>query len=243
MEKHTPRTSSPNFKPGTAMRPAWWSDEHTSSWDRVKEALRRDWEQTKADLSSAGRDLNQNLVDTVKQAAGSQPLPAPTMKTRPDTPEQVAARIEDNIKARGKARERLAEAQTKAEVERVRAEGKVAQAEYDAQTKIADEQKKIAEARSDADEKIADARIEAQEKINKAQEKVSDAARDWGRAEPALRYGYGARMRYADSSAWDDQLESRLRGEWDELKSGSTWDEARQNVRLGWDYAARNRVV
>lgn len=55
--------------------PSWWSDTHTSAWDRSKEALRRDWEQTKADLSSGGRELNQDAGDTVKQAAGKQAIP------------------------------------------------------------------------------------------------------------------------------------------------------------------------
>jgi len=55
--------------------PTWWNDEHTSAWDRVKAALRRDWEQTKADLSSRGTELNQGVSDTVKQAVGKEPVP------------------------------------------------------------------------------------------------------------------------------------------------------------------------
>jgi hypothetical protein len=31
--------------------PSWWTDGHTSAWERTKEALHRDWEQTKADVS------------------------------------------------------------------------------------------------------------------------------------------------------------------------------------------------
>jgi hypothetical protein len=60
---------------GTLNNPRWWSEEHRSAWDRVKEALRRDWEQTKSDLHLGGTDLNQDVDDTVKQAAGTQPLP------------------------------------------------------------------------------------------------------------------------------------------------------------------------
>jgi hypothetical protein len=58
--------------------PSWWTDNETSTWDRMKEALRRDWEQTKNDFSSkSGKDLNQDVDDTVKQAAGKEAIPAP----------------------------------------------------------------------------------------------------------------------------------------------------------------------
>jgi hypothetical protein len=55
-----------------ANRPTWYKDEHDQSWDRVKTAFRNDWEQTKHDFGSkAARDLDQDVTDTVKQAAGS----------------------------------------------------------------------------------------------------------------------------------------------------------------------------
>ena len=42
----------------------------------VVDALKRDWEQTKADLPGLqGKDLHQHVTDTVKQAAGDQPIP------------------------------------------------------------------------------------------------------------------------------------------------------------------------
>jgi len=56
--------------------PHWWSDEHSSSWERAKQALRRDWEQTKGDLADSGVDLNQGALDTLRQAVGAQPIPA-----------------------------------------------------------------------------------------------------------------------------------------------------------------------
>jgi hypothetical protein len=60
------------------VHPTWWTEQYNSTWDRVKEALKRDWEQTKADLSvSTGRDLRQGATDTVKQALGMEPLPLP----------------------------------------------------------------------------------------------------------------------------------------------------------------------
>jgi hypothetical protein len=56
-------------------KPTWWNDKHESTWSRMKGALERDWEQTKADWSTAGRDLNQGVGNTLKQMAGSEPIP------------------------------------------------------------------------------------------------------------------------------------------------------------------------
>jgi hypothetical protein len=57
--------------------PKWWVDRTDTTWNRIKAAFRRDWEQTKSDLSlgHAGEELDQNLVDTLKQMSGSDPLP------------------------------------------------------------------------------------------------------------------------------------------------------------------------
>jgi len=55
--------------------PSWWNEQHDSVWDRIKGAFKRDWEQTKADLSSKGHDLDQGVGDTVKQAMGKEPIP------------------------------------------------------------------------------------------------------------------------------------------------------------------------
>jgi hypothetical protein len=53
-------------------RPGWYTDEHDSAWDRVKNAFKNDWEQTKHDFGSdKARDLNQDVDDTAKQMAGS----------------------------------------------------------------------------------------------------------------------------------------------------------------------------
>ena len=58
-------------------QPKWWKPEtHGSSWERVKEALKRDWEQTKADVhAKGGRDTGQSVGDTVKQMAGKEEIP------------------------------------------------------------------------------------------------------------------------------------------------------------------------
>lgn len=124
--------------------PKWWNEEHESTWGRVKAAMKRDWEQTKADMSSKGRDLDQDVDDTVKQAMGKQSIPPPGQPNR-------------------------------------------------------DEQ-------------------------------------EWSKAEEGYRYGVGARSQYGSQyNAWDDRLESKLRDDWGEMRSGSTWDEVKASVRRGWD--------
>ena len=52
--------------------------------DQVKEALKRDWEQTKSDLTGhkKGQELNQDVGDTVKQAAGREAIPPPGAPNR-----------------------------------------------------------------------------------------------------------------------------------------------------------------
>ena len=44
------------------------------------EALKRDWEQTKHDFNKdAGKELNQDVGDTVGQAIGTKPVPPPAV--------------------------------------------------------------------------------------------------------------------------------------------------------------------
>ncbi len=134
-----------------ANNPKWWNQEHDGVWDRVKAALKRDWEQTKADVSKHGTELDQNVGDTVKQAAGTQPIPPANTPNPKD---------------------------------------------------------------------------------------VDDA--DWKRIEPDYRYGAGAAQQHGKGiSSWDDRIESKLKEEWGDLKSGRTWDEAKAAVRGGWDRAKK----
>lgn len=253
MNKNVPTTNR-TTNPVTTPRPAWWNDQHTSDWDRVKAALRRDWEQTKADFSIGDAvDLNQNAVDTVKQAVGKAPVPPPPMKTRDDTPSEVADRVEKVVKDRSKAEVKMVEARSDLEVEQMRADAKIAEEQRDAQEKIAkarreadeeytEKQQKIAELRNKSQEKIAEVRSDASEDISKQAQKLSEARSNWSQAEAAMRYGFGAQRHYADERAWNPQLESRLRGEWMELKNGSSWEEARPYVQQGWEYANRHRT-
>ena len=55
--------------------PKWWNQEHESRWQRIRMAFKRDWEQTKHDFGGDQPDMDQDVGDTVKQAAGKQPVP------------------------------------------------------------------------------------------------------------------------------------------------------------------------
>lgn len=251
MDKQTGRISTANPESNLSSRPQWWTDKHTSTWDRVKAALRRDWEQTKADFSSdSGADLNQEIGDTVKQSVGKEPIPPLSVKTRPDDPQDVAKRVEKEIKERSKAQGEFIEAQAEAAAAQVKAQGKIASEQQAAREKIAevrsDASQKIAEVQQKVGQKVAEVQQRAGEKVAEVQRKANEKAaevRDWNQVEPAMRYGYGARLQYADSPAWDDQLESRLRHEWTQLKNGNTWEDVQPHVRRGWDAASRNSIV
>lgn len=128
-------------------KPTWWKEEHDSSWDRAKEALKRDWEQTKADVSSKGQELNQSAGDTVKQAVGKEAIP----------PNGVPN------------------------------------------------------------------------------------AGSWGSNEPALRYGYGARHHFGNSD-WNDEVESKLRSDYESTSEPGAWDKVKNAVRRGWE-GAKQKVV
>ena len=64
--------------------PKWWNEQHQSAWDRVKAAFKRDWDQTQHDLGGKKPDTEQDLDDTVKQAAGKQPIPPRGQRTYED---------------------------------------------------------------------------------------------------------------------------------------------------------------
>ena len=55
--------------------PKWWTGENDSAWNRVKLAVKRDWDQTKHDLGGSEPDTRQKIVNTVKQAAGQEAIP------------------------------------------------------------------------------------------------------------------------------------------------------------------------
>jgi hypothetical protein len=257
MEKQTSQNAGAGMKADGGSRPLWWSDKHASAWERAKEALRRDWEQTKADFSShSGVVLNQNVGDTLKQVAGAAPVPPLTMKTRYDKPRDAAKRIEKDLEERGKAEEKIVAAHADLAVEQVKAGAEVAQKAYEVAEKLVGEQQKLGEMTAEArqaivkeekkgqeklakqQEKVAQVRADVGEKLAKQQEKVAEARKDWSEIEPAVRYGYGARMEYADHE-WDERVEGRLRTGWAQLSTSNAWEEARPHVRHGWDSARK----
>ena len=65
--------------------PKWWSKEHESAWERVKMAFKRDWDQTKHDFGGKKPDTDQDVGDTIKQAAGDQPIPPRGQPTYEET--------------------------------------------------------------------------------------------------------------------------------------------------------------
>jgi hypothetical protein len=59
----------------TYKNPTWWTAENDSSWSRVKEAMKRDWDQTKHDMGGDKPDTNQKIGNTIRQAGGSEAIP------------------------------------------------------------------------------------------------------------------------------------------------------------------------
>lgn len=55
--------------------PAWWTDECEDSWERVKLAMKRDWDQTKHDFGGHQPDTHQNARHTTRQASGREIIP------------------------------------------------------------------------------------------------------------------------------------------------------------------------
>ena len=121
--------------------PTWWSTEEDSAWERTKAAFKRDWDQTKHDFGGHEPDSDQQLSDTVKQAAGKEPIPP-----------RHHPRYED--------------------------------------------------------------------------------------LEPAYRFGYGAHTHYGtDYPEWDDELEAILRQDWGNTYPSRKWEEDREAIQYGWEYA------
>jgi hypothetical protein len=63
--------------------PSWWTDDAARDWQVAKEALRRDWDQTKHDLHLGGHEMNQNVDNTLAQAAGAEAMPPVDVANRP----------------------------------------------------------------------------------------------------------------------------------------------------------------
>lgn len=120
--------------------PNWWTADNDSAWEKIKDAFKRDWDQTKHDFGGRQPDTAQNVNDTVKQASGKQPIPP-----------------------RG--------------------------------TPV------------------------------------------YEKAEPAYRFGYGARSYYGQKyPKWDTKLEAELRRDWQASYPQGNWSDDVEYIRYGWDY-------
>ncbi len=239
----TPQSTQVQPTPGG---PNWWTEKHTSSWDRVKDAFQRDWEQTKADFSSDGKDLKQSAADTAKQIIGSEPIPSPGERTHP-------LELKDLEKARHKLDARQIETAKIVDSAKANIEGaheKLKEELHDAKKSAAEQALKLDEARAEtkgeAHLKIAGAQDRASEALSKEHGRVAKAMADqsqaiktWNETEREARYGFGAHAQYG-SETWDDALEDKLRAEWGGMKTGKSWDESREEVRRGWDYGLKS---
>ncbi len=201
--------------------PSWWTDQHTSAWERVKEAFRHEWEQTKAGFSMTS-DQNR------KQESSEQAR------------ERMVATSNKATKEVAKAEGKIAKEYAKLDVTR-----------RDTSEKLAKEQAKVSEKmfqkQMNASEKISRATDKAKGNINEANAKVDDAIADrdsareaWEQAEREASYGFAARAQYASMVEWNTDLENLLRAEWDELDTGTPWETARTGIRHGWEYARQS---
>jgi hypothetical protein len=52
--------------------PDWWNHDYDSAWDRVKEALKKDWERTKRQFGGDQSDASQKYGSTLSPAEGNE---------------------------------------------------------------------------------------------------------------------------------------------------------------------------
>ena len=76
------------------VRPNWYTESDDSAWSHIKEAFRRDWQQTEHDFGANASNLNQQIGDTLGQATGSKPIPPGNMPT-PHAPKASSYHDED----------------------------------------------------------------------------------------------------------------------------------------------------
>ncbi len=75
-----------------ALEAEWSTVARSLEWAPIKEALRRDWEQTKHDLGLKwAADLNQNVGNTIAQAVSVEPIPTRHVANQPDVWSDEAA--------------------------------------------------------------------------------------------------------------------------------------------------------
>lgn len=62
---------------------------------------------------------------------------------------------------------------------------------------------------------------------------------DWHQVQPAVRFGVGARSQFGDDATWNDEVETRLRADWDKSYEPSTWERLKRAVRRGFEFKRR----
>ena len=227
--------------------PTWWTDQHTSAWERVKEAFQRDWEQTKSDFTATGsKDLKQSASDTLKQSFGSEPIPPPGFRTRPLDAAEIAAAREKDVRGRTVAEQAIERAQADIQATNTKLSQKVGDVRRSAETNAAKLDARAAAVRKMAVEAVDDSEQSALAEIGRARVQIRDAvatrfaaAEDWAAIEREARFGYGAWMQQTGARLWDGELEAGLRHDFADMSDGRTWAQSRVEIRRGWDYASK----
>lgn len=247
METTKTQPVTPPRGPDMHAGPPWWTDKHTSSWERIKEAFQRDWEQTKADFSTSGsKDLKQSASDTLKQSFGTDPIPPPGFRTHPLDAVDVAAARQKEAVSQAVTAQSIERAEADIESTNEKLRQKVGDVRHTAESsaakldaRAADVRKKAFDAVDDAEESALDDVAKSRVEIRQAVANRFAVAEDWAAIEREARFGYGARLQYASTRQWDSELESRLRSEFGGMSEGRTWEQSRVEVRRGWDYASK----
>jgi hypothetical protein len=203
----------------SSRNPAWWKQEHQSGWDRMAEAFRRDWEQTKADFTGGkkGHDLNQDVGDTLGQAFGKKPIP-PTAQPNPLDPDEVEKKVRQAAKEMDKQAERYE---------------KEAEKSADRQDRQAVSGGTLLGGGNTGSGRMG-ITGDGHTGVGSGTGRSGRWA-NWDQAERPLRYGYGAASHYTDE--WNEEFEGRLQREWTELYPEDDWNDVRDTVRQGWDRA------
>jgi hypothetical protein len=230
-----------------AAGPPWWNDQHTSSWERVKEAFQRDWEQTKSDFTAAGsKDLKQSASDTLKQSFGTEPIPPPGFRTHPLDAVDIAAERQKEVVGQAVAARTIERAQADIVATNEALRQKVGEVRHTAEASAAKLDARAANVRQKAVDAVDHAQQSALGDVARSRGQIRDAvatrfavSEDWAAIEREARFGYGARMQYAGTRQWDGELESRLRIDFGAMSDGRTWEQSRVEVRRGWDYASK----
>jgi hypothetical protein len=218
----------------TPTQPSWWRYKNVSAWERVRDAFRRDWNQTQADFTgSLGHELNQTATDTVKQAVGPGGVPPLDVMTHPDTPTRIEV-TQDRLFKDMKVQTRKVTGALRG----VRSEkALLKETLQDTHAAAATEQRE-AEV-EDASARSAKRIDEDRMVVAKGTAAHEDAVQRWRAMEPAARYGFTAHSQHPGQHEWSGPVEDALSAEWRKLSNGPSWEVAKDDVRRGWEYAGK----